>query len=196
MAAFEETIVRTFFEQHGFLVRRLDAESERRSAVPAAVFLIMNPALREDVPFHSPLLFSGDLTRIRQSLVVVREWHHAGKISPRTFQRSGDLYQFLERTLLKKKEALFPQLPADVPPGIRRLLVLPAHVTQEPHKGKLVEQLGELGVDGVFSFRSMFRDLANMAMDRKKRSSDEVLDLVRLLAEYDLIKGEEQYLGF
>jgi len=195
MSAFEESIVRTYFEQHGFLVRRLEDDRGRKQAVPTTVFHVINPTVASDVAFSGKFLFSTDLDRIHQALVAVRDWHKAGKLTPRILKRPGDLYNYLDRQLFKKKEDVFKGVASELS-SLRRLYVFPAHVTQAPHKAKLVDQLEVLGIEGVFSFRSIFRDLATMAMDKKHNSKDEVLELVRILAEYDLVKGEEQFLGF
>jgi hypothetical protein len=196
MSAFEESIVRTYFEQHGFLVRRLEDGGGRKQAVPTTVFHVINPTVATDAAFSGKFLFSTDLDRIHQALVAVRDWHKAGKLTPRILKRPGDLYNYLDRQLFKKKEDGFKGVVSEELGSLRRLYVFPAHVTQAPHKAKLVDQLDELGIEGVFSFCSIFRDLSKLAMDKKHKSKDEVLELVRILAEYDLVKGEEQFLGF
>src|SRR5262245_31503084 len=107
MSAVSETIVREYFELHGFFVRQ-----QRKFVAPARReddeidFLVINPnAGTEDrnrsasaLPF---VLASADLAGVARAVVVVKGWH-TDTFSPGLLANAPEIFRFLEPAVFKQ----------------------------------------------------------------------------------------------
>ena len=121
MAAVSETIVREYFELHGFLVRQY-----RKHVAPAGRedddidFLAFNPHVQEraaDLPF---VLGSGDLPFVERAVVVIKAWH-TEVFSPALLTNAPELFRFLEKKVFQKMVRDFGEGGA-----LLKILVVPA----------------------------------------------------------------------
>jgi hypothetical protein len=72
--------------------------------------------------------------------------------------------------------------------GLVKLLVVPGLPRDARTREKSIELLRAKGVDGVISFRSILRDLiASVHVNRNYQKSD-LLQILRLLKNYELLK--------
>jgi len=76
MSSVSETIVREYFELHGFLVRqhrKYIAQTRREEDIIDFFVLNLHPEKPErDLPF---VLNAADLVQLRRAIVVVKGWH-------------------------------------------------------------------------------------------------------------------------
>ena len=194
MAGFDEQIVREYFELHGFLVRQLRkyaVQSRRKLAEEEIDLLVFNPTyLRGDRPpnFH---LFASELRYIGRAVVVVKAWHTAQRFTPTMLRNSSEIFSFLQKNVLKTVENLFPDLEDEELGGgseLLKVLVLPGLPSNEPHRSEAIALLKEKGVDGIISFRSMLGDLLQRVEVNRNYSKSDLLQILRILKNYDLIK--------
>ena len=75
-----------------------------------------------------------------------------------------------------------------------KVLVLPGLPTENPYREQSMELLKEKGVDGIISFRSMLLDiLARVEINRNYQKS-EILQVLRILKNYDLLSDPQMEL--
>ena len=196
MAGFDESIVREYFELHGFLVRQLrkyQVQSRRKLPEEEIDLLVYNPAWRND---RKPdfMLFSSELTYVHRAMVVVKAWHTTQRFTAAMLSSSSEILKFLETNVLKTVEGIFREEGEDVfekATDLQKILVLPGLPTQEPQKSESIRLLRERGVDGIISFRSMLHDiLAKIEVNRNYQKSD-TLQILRILKNYGLIKDPQ-----
>ena len=182
MSAVDETIIRLFFEQHGFLVRKLDfqAGSKRKRAEDAAfVLLVRNPA-GEALPGKPGfLVFASELRYLREAEVIVKPWPEA-RFTSGIMQGGTRLFRFLEKTVLPRVRT-----PGNKLSNIR-LLVVPSLPTTEPFRSRTETLFRDKGIDGLVSFRSMLLEVINRLDANSVAGGSETLETLRLLKKYNL----------
>ncbi len=192
MAAFDENIVREYFELHGFLVRQLrkyQVQSRRKLAEEEIDLLVFNPAFAKTERKPGFLLFSSELPYIHRAVVVVKGWHSL-RFTPSMLRSSSEIFAFLEKNVLKQAEALF-NVPHDedrTDDYLLKTLVLPGLPTAEPHRSESIRLLRERGVDGIISFRSMLIDIMAKVESNRNYQKSDILQILRILKIYDLVK--------
>lgn len=203
MSAFDEELVREYFEAHGFHVRQRRGPPPgapgRGKAPPEQLELeLLNPAYRPG-PAPGFALFTNDLPKIERALVVVRPWHATQKFSPGLLTRPAELAGFLEKNLGGKKGgALFPDEPLfdGAPAAPLRVLVVPALPQPGPERERAEELLRGLGVGAALSFRSILHDFLNRLEGAKANAPlSEAARILRTLRNYDLLVTPQMDLG-
>jgi hypothetical protein len=196
MSAIDESIVREYFEQSGFLVRQLrkyQVQVRRKTGDEDIDLLVYNPAPAK--PAHRPdfFLFANELPYVHRAIVVVKGWHATGRFTPATLKSNSEIFRFLEENVLKEITRLFP-VDSDEPGAagdLVKILVLPGLPTAEPYRSQTVTMLKERGVDAIISFRAMLLDLIDrIEINRNYRKSD-TLQVMRILKNYDLLKDSQ-----
>ncbi|MDX2109423.1 MAG: hypothetical protein SFY80_04200 [Verrucomicrobiota bacterium] len=200
MAGFDEHIVREYFELHGFLVRQLrkyQVQSRKKLAEEEIDLLVYNPAYRKGIRAPEFMLSSSELPQIHRAMVVIKGWHSYQRFTPTMLANSSEILQFLEKNVLKTAEQFFPDTDDEFAAtgDLLKILVLPGLPTQEPHHSETIRLLRERGVDGVLSFRSMLRDIIAKVETNLNYQKSEILQIIRLLKNYDLIKDPQLELG-
>lgn len=198
MAGFDENIVREYFELHGFLVRQLrkyQVQSRKKLPEEEIDFFVYNPTYVRGPREAAFMLFSSELPYIHRAIIAVKGWHTLPRFTPAVLKSSSEILKFLESSVLKKAEELFPADLEDLvegnPSELRKILVLPGLPTSEPHRGNSIKLLQEKGIDGILSFRSMLLDiLAKVEINRNYQKSD-ILQILRILKNYGLVKDPQ-----
>ncbi|HWD18763.1 MAG TPA: hypothetical protein VHB20_05745 [Verrucomicrobiae bacterium] len=183
MAAVSETIVREYFELHGFLVRQERKHVPRtRQEGDGIDFFVWNP---QPQPASGELAFqlsSETLRMVSRAVVVVRGWH-TESFGPAMLERAPDLYRFVEPSIFQKAARQFSP---DLPP--LKILVVPALAHTEAGRDQAIKVLQAKGVDAVISFRTILADLiAHTAINRNYDKSD-LLQIIRIFKNYDFFK--------
>lgn len=189
MAAVSETLVREFFELHGFFVRQ-----QRKYVAPSRRedeeidFFVLNP---RPAPLEQPLPFvlgSDDLPRLHRAVVVVKGWH-TETFSPAVLAHAPEIFRFLKPDALKRAAQAFGE-----PDGITRVLVVPAL----PHEGEArvrsIELLRSKGVEAVIPFRTVLADLILHTETNRNYQKSDVLQLIRVLKNYDFFREPQMEL--
>lgn len=198
MAGFDEQIVREYFELHGFLVRQLrkhQVQSRRKLAEEEIDLLVYNPSFSAGGRDPRFLLFASELPYVHRAVVAVKAWHTTQRFTPTMLKSSSEIFKFLEKNVLKTVEKLF----LDDEEGLDsrdllKILVLPGLPTAEPHRSESIELLRERGVDGIISFRSMLLDIIRKVEVNRNYSKSEILQILRILKNYDLVKDPQMAL--
>jgi len=199
MAGFDENIVREYFELHGFLVRQLrkyQVQSRRKLAEEEIDLMVFNPAFTKSDRKPDFLLFSSELPYIHRAVVVVKGWHTTLRFTPAMLKSSSEIFRFLEKNVLKKAEQFFHLDPEEEEsaPEMLKVVVLPGLPTAEPHRGESIRLLREHGVDGIISFRSMLQDILAKVETNLSYQKSDMLQILRILKNYDLIKDPQMEL--
>jgi hypothetical protein len=191
MSAIDESIVREYFEQNGFLVRQVrkyQVTARHKTSDEEVDLLVFNPAWDRGARRPEFFLFASELPFVHRAVVAVKPWH-TDVFSPAILKSSPEIFRFLETGVLKEAARAFPAAPDDGPDdSLTKILVLPSLPTQEPYRSQSVALLREHGVDAIISFRAMLLDLVDkVEVNRSYRKSDP-LEVIRLLKNYDLLK--------
>ncbi len=183
MAAVSETIVREYFELHGFFVRQQRKYvAAQRGDEEDIDFLVQNPHYD---PAAAPAAFeltSPDLAGIARALIEVRGWH-TEIFSPAVLERAPQMFRFVEPAVVQPAARAFgPNGP------LMKLLVIPGLPRGAQLREQSIQLLRAKGVDAVIPFRTILADLiAQVEVNRNYIKSD-LLQTIRILKNYDFIK--------
>ncbi len=194
MSSVDESIVREYFEQNGFLVRQLrkyQVQSRKKTSDEEIDLLVYNPSFKSGERKPDFMLFSSELKYISKAVVVVKGWHTL-KFTPAMLKSSPDIFKFLEKRVVKKVSDLFvedgndseDEEPAE---DLLKILVLPGLPTENPYRDQSIELLKKKGVDGIISFRSMLLDIVAKIETNRNYQKSEILQVLRILKNYDLL---------
>jgi hypothetical protein len=190
MAAVSETLVREYFELHGFFVRQ-----QRKYVAPArtaeeeeADFFVINPH-SEDGPEPPPfLLGSADLARICRAVVVVKGWH-TETFSASRLAQIPEIFRFVEPSAFAQAARAFGQ---DGP--LLKIMVVPALPQDAQARDQTLELLRSKGIDAVISFRTMLADLISQIEANRNYQKSDLLQVIRILKNYDFLKEPQMEL--
>src|ERR1043166_3130782 len=181
MSAVSETIVREYFEMHGFLVRQ-----QRKYVAPTRRedeeidFYVLNP---NPVPRPWPfILNSEDLAAIERAVVVVKGWH-TETFSPAVLANAPEIFRFGDPQIFQQAARSFGKDGL-----ITKILVVPALPQNAEQRQQSIDLLRSKGIDCAIPFRTLLADLiANIETNRNYQKSD-LLQVVRVLKNYDFFK--------
>jgi predicted FMN-binding regulatory protein PaiB len=189
MSAVSETIVREYFELHGFLVRQ-----QRKYLAPTRAedeeidFLVINPAAGPAAQERPFVLHSSDLAHVARAVVVIKGWH-TDTFSPGVLACAPEIFRFLEPAVFQPSARA---LGAGAVP--LKLLVVPALPQTPELREQSIQFLRDKGVDGVLPFRTMLADLiAHVQVNHNYQKSD-LLQIIRILKNYDFCKDPQMEL--
>jgi hypothetical protein len=187
MAAVSETIVREFFELNEFFVRqhRKFMRQTRREEEEDVDFSVINPQ-PEPNPGKLPfVLNAADLRSIERAIVVVKGWH-TETFSPGRVGHLPATFCFVEPKVFKRAARAFA--PDTVP---LKILVVPALPQDAAVRDQSIALLRSRGIDAVIPFHTILTDLlARVETNRNYHKSD-LLQILRILKTYDLIKEQQ-----
>ncbi len=186
MAAVSETIVREYFELHGFLVRQ-----QRKYVAPTRRedeeidFFVLNPLPH---PSDSPLPFvlaSADMRAIVRAVVVVKGWH-TETFSPAVLENAPEIFRFVQPGVFQQAARAFA---GDDP--LTKILVVPALPQGQAARNQSIEMLRAKGVDAVIPFHTMLRDLIDQIEVNRNYQKSDLLQVIRILKNYDFLKERQ-----
>ncbi len=165
MSAVSETIVREYFEMHEFLVRQ-----HRKYIVQARGedddidFFVLNP---HPQAHESALPF-----------VLASRLEHSPKI-----------FRFVEPKVFQQAARAFGKDGAPL-----KILVVPALPQEDQAREQSIALLRSKGVDAVIPFRTMLTDLASETQANRNYQKSDLLQIIRILKNYDLLKDPQMEL--
>lgn len=183
MSAVSESIVREYFELNGFLIRQ-----SRKHLAPAIRedddidFLVLNPnpqARSTELPF---LLGSADLKSIERAVVILKAWH-TGVFTPALLTNTPDFFRFLEKKSLGQAASGLGKA-SDLP----KILIVPALPKQAEVREQSIQILRQKGLQAAISFPTMLSDLINWVEPNRNYQKSDVLQLIRILKNYEFFK--------
>lgn len=183
MAAVSETIVREFFELHGFFVRqqRKYIAASRRDEEEVD-FLVINPKARaasDPLPFE---LTSADLGRVANALVVVKGWH-TETFSQATLTHSQGIFKAFEPAVFQQAVRAFG---GDTVP--MKLLIVPTLPQTAEGRAQSIELLRSKGIDAVIPFRTLLADLIRATEINRNYQKSDLLQVIRVLKNYEFFR--------
>ncbi len=186
MPAVNETIVREYFELHGFLVRQqrkyVSPVRKQQDEEDDIDFFILNPRPQSSsrpLPF---ILSSSDLPRMHRAIVVVKGWH-TETFSEARLSNTPAIFRFVEEKVFQQAARAFG---ADGAPS--KILVLPALPIEAAAKELSVALLRSKGIDAVLPFRTILADLVSETESNRNYEKSDLLQVIRILKNYDFIK--------
>lgn len=190
MSAVDETIVREYFEAHGFLVcqrRKYVVQKRLKTTHEEIDLIVLNPRA---TPTEMPPAFeitSESLRHVSRAVVSVKGWH-TEVFAPGVLAHQPTIFAFVEKRAVEEAERLVGS------DGLAKILVVPGLPRNVKLREKSIEVLKSKGVDGVISFRSILQELiAGVHTNRNYQKSD-LLQILRLLKNYDLLKEPQMEL--
>lgn len=203
MAGFDENIVREYFELNGFFVRQLkkyQVQSRKKQAEEEITLAVYHPGVPVGTAETGFQLFSADMLKIRSALVVVKAWH-TSRFTPAMLKSSSRVFDFLKKDVLNRAESYFQ---SDESHGAaafpeegsarKKILVLPAIPTSDPQRSEAIALLKEAGIDGIITFSTILENvLRNVEVNHSYQKSD-LLQLMRVLKIYDMVKEPQMNL--
>jgi hypothetical protein len=182
MSAVDESIVREYFEGHGFLVcqrRKYVVQARQKTADEEINLVVMNPrAVAGEADFE---LSSSTLKYIARAVVAVKGWH-TEVFAPGVLTRQSKIFGFVEKRAIAEAQQLTGG------EGLTKILIVPGLPRDAKTRQRSIELLKAKGVDGVISFRAILQELiAGVHTNRNYQKSD-LLQVLRLLKNYELLK--------
>jgi hypothetical protein len=184
MGAVSETIVREYFELHEFLVRqhRKHVGQTRREEEDDIDFFVLNP---HPVEREAPLPFvlgSEELPFVPRAVVVVKGWH-TQTFGQSQLVHSPEIFRFVEPKVFQQAARAFGKESAPL-----KILVVPALPQDAQAREQSIALLRSKGIDAVVPFRTMLVDLVNKTETNRNYQKSDLLQLIRILKNYDLFK--------
>jgi len=185
MASVNEWIVREYLESLGFLVRqpqKYQVVARSKGAHEQVDLLALNPAVSEPVALPETMLWGGrELTGVASAILTVRGWH-SERFTAAMLASSPELYRFAEPESVHAAEVdLGRKNPA-------RILCMADLPSDAESKNEALEFLKSRGIDGVILFRPMLLELAEHVDVKKVYEKSDLLQMMRILKNYDLLK--------
>jgi hypothetical protein len=150
-------------------------------------------------------LFANDLPLLRRAIVAVMGWH-TSRLTPSMLRSGSKIHEFLRKEVIDVASEFFSgyeDLPGDgetTKDGLMRVLVLPSLPANDPLRSESIKQLQENGVDAILTFPSILENLVHKVESNLSYQKSDVLQMIRLLKVYDMLKspqgdlfGEERF---
>ena len=188
MSAVNEWVVREYFEALGFLVsqpRKYGTLGRSKNPDEEIDLIVWNPhAVENTVPDHM-VWETGDLKGISRAVVGVRGWH-TERFSVSTFEQTPEILRFAEPDCTRVAARMLNS------ESIVKILCLPRLPASGELKKQAILAMKEKGIDGVISFHTMLLELVRRVDPKRNYEKSDLLQAIRLLKNYDLLKDDSQ----
>ena len=189
MSAVSETIVREYFELHGFLVRQHRKYiAQTRREEDDIDFFVLNPLARKRMDQQPFELASGDLEFVERAIVVVKGWHTETFSSAR-LSSTPEIFRFVGTKVFQQAARVFGENGAPL-----KILIVPALPQSAAAREESIAVLRAKGVDAVIPFRSMLADLVARTEANRNYQKSDLLQVIRILKNYDFFKDPQMEL--
>lgn len=187
MAAVNEWIVREYFESLGYLVgqpRKYVVPGRAKTADEEVDLVASHPArARHEVP--GEILWNRDSLRtVKRVLVGVRGWH-SERFYASTFEQAPDILRFAGAESSRYAATRLGST------EFARVLCLPRLPASGELKAMTIDALRAHGIDGVISFRTLLGELIDQVDVNKNYEKSDLLQVIRLLKNYDFVKDKQ-----
>lgn len=187
MSSVNEWITREYFETLGFLIRqpqKYQVMSRSKLAAEEVDLVVYQPSVMAPRMPEKMLWGAEELRHVGQAVVGVRGWH-TERFSAAVLEMAPELFRFTDATLVGK---LAPQPQAG---PVARILCLSELPASRPMQNAALDFLRAKGVDGVILFRTMLLELAGRLDVQKNYEKSDLLQILRILKNYDLLKDAQ-----
>lgn len=183
MSAVSETIVREFFELHGFLVRQHRKYiAQTRREEDDIDFFVLNPRPEkpeQELPF---VLRATDLAQVRRAIVVVKGWHTETFSSAR-LASTPEIFRFVGTRVFQQAARVFGEEGAPT-----KILVVPSLPQTTEARDESIALLRAKGIDAVLPFSAMLAELVARTEPNRNYQKSDLLQTIRILKNYDFFK--------
>jgi len=188
MASVNEMIVREYFEGLSFLVRQprkyqVPARS-RRKLREEVDLLAVNPSASKAPMPEMGIWTSADLKDVPRAIVGIRGWH-TDRFSPAVLKQSPEVYRFAGSDVVSRIQSELGEGP------VARILCLSELPASKSLQRRALAALKENGIDGVLLYATMLRELIDGIEIKKNYEKSDLLQLLRILKNYDLVKDSQ-----
>ena len=183
MSAVSETIVREYFELHGFLVRQHRKYiAQTRREEDDIDFFVLNPLAQKRAGQQPFELGSGDLEFVERAIVVVKGWHTETFSSAR-LASTPEIFRFVGTKVFQQAARVFGENGAPL-----KILIVPALPQAAGAREESIAVLRAKGVDAVIPFRAMLADLVARTETNRNYQKSDLLQVIHILKNYDFFK--------
>ena len=190
MSSVSEWIVREYFEMQGYLVsqpckyapggrhKRLEEETD---------LVVVNPLIAELKLPETMLWTAADLKGIPQAVVGVCGWH-TDRFYPKTLDQIPEILRFAGEESVRLVSRRLGGAP------LAKILCFPQLPASEKLRADTLKILKQKGVDGVLLFRTLLLEMIAGVDINKNYEKSDLLQILRILKNYDLIKHPQMEL--
>jgi len=187
MSAVSEWVVREYFESLGYMViqpRKYVVPARQKKADEEVDLIVFNPRVREHELPSDLVWTTHDLKKVARAVVGVRGWH-TERFYVSTFEQAPDILRFAESESIHYAASILGST------SMAKILCLPKLPASGELQNKTIRVLKQKGIDGVISFRTMLLDLISRVDINKNYEKSDLLQVIRLLKNYDLLKDTQ-----
>ena len=187
MSAVSETIAREYFETLNYLVtqpRKYVVPGRQKNAEEEVDLVIFNPRVKQHRVPENMVWTTPDLKHVARAIVGVRGWHNE-RFYASTFEQTPDILRFAEPDSLRFASQILGC------EDMAKVLCLPKLPASGQLKAKTIDMLRSKGIDGIISFRTMLAELAARVDTKKNYEKSDLLQVIRLLKNYDFLKDDQ-----
>jgi hypothetical protein len=187
MSAVNESVVREYFESLGFLVsqpRKYGVPGRSKNPEEEIDLIVWNPRCAENrLPDHM-VWGTEELKGVSRAVVGVRGWH-TERFSVSTFEQTPEILRFAEPDCARIASNLLGT------ESIAKILCLPRLPASGELKKQTISVMREKGIDGIISFHTMLLELVRRVETQRNYEKSDLLQVIRLLKNYDLLKSDQ-----
>ena len=187
MSRVSEWIVMEYFESLGYMVSqpcKYHATGRQKRPEEEVDIIVFNPLIsKQRVPEHV-LWSTTDLSEISCAVIGVYGWH-----TERFYSAKLDHIPELLRFMSMDSAQL-----AGKQMGTReatKILCLPHLPASKKLREEMLLTLKHKGIDGVLMFKNMLIDLMNLVKTNRNYEKSDLLQMIRILKNYDLLKERQ-----
>jgi hypothetical protein len=187
VTAVNEWIVREYFESLGYLVSQPHKHvvpGRQKTPGEEVDLIVVNPRVKDHKLPDRLIISSQDLKTVARALVSVRGWH-TDRFYTSTFEQAPDLLRFVEPEPLRFAARRLGSS------AMAKILCLPKLPASGDLKDKTIVALKKKGIDGILTFRTMLAELVGAVDTRRNYEKSDLLQIIRLLKNYDLVKDSQ-----
>jgi len=188
MASISEALVREYFEMNNFAVkanRKYAFSTKKRDYLEEVNLIISNLKKTEN---HSNkknfILEKKEVRSIQHAIVEVKGWH-TEKFAPSVLIRTPQIFNFVEEKVIKTVENLLGTK------NFKRILVIPGFPENKDTRKKSIKIMKDKGIDHILEFKTILEDIIQSIKPNKNYTESDVLQTIRLLKNYNLIKDNQ-----
>lgn len=190
MSSVSEWIVREYFEMQGYLVSQpcKYAPGGRRKRLEEEIDLVVvNPLIGEQ-RFPDPMIWTtADLKGIPRAVVGVYGWH-TERFYPTMLDQIPEMLRFASEESIRLVSRRMGAAP------MAKILCFPQLPASEKLRADTLKLLKQKGIDGVLLFRTLLLELVNGLDSNKNYEKSDLLQMLRILKNYDLIRQPQMEL--
>ncbi len=193
-----ETIVREYFELHGFFVRqqRKSYNPNRRDEEEIDFYLVNPSSITTPNLSNSPepqtaipfVLRSSDIQKISRAVIVVRGWH-TEVFNASTIMNMSEQIRFADPVVFNPIARAF----GGTGP-LHKILALSDLPQNEEARAQSIALLQGKGIDAIITFPTMLTSLISAVEENRNYIRSDLLQTLRILKAYDLLKDTQMEL--